>query len=145
MCRVTPPSFTSMIDFLAACLSRVTLDKQAAKKSIIEVKDGGVTRHIGVISLPEFYQDFAAHQKGDKDFKSATRDVSRLLDELKKDKVDGVLVDLRNNGGGSLDEAIELTGLFVGKGPVVQQRDSEGNITVDSDTNTGLAWNGPLG
>ena len=124
---------------------KITLDKQAAKKSIIEVKDGGVTRHIGVISLPEFYQDFAAHQKGDKDFKSATRDVSRLLDELKKDKVDGVLVDLRNNGGGSLDEAIELTGLFVGKGPVVQQRDSEGNITVDSDTSAGLAWNGPLG
>jgi carboxyl-terminal processing protease len=124
---------------------KITLDKQAAKKSIIEVKDGGVTRHIGVISLPEFYQDFAAHQKGDKDFKSATRDVSRLLDGLKKDKVDGVLVDLRNNGGGSLDEAIELTGLFVGKGPVVQQRDSEGNITVDSDTSAGLAWNGPLG
>jgi carboxyl-terminal processing protease len=124
---------------------KITLDKQAAKKSIIEVKDGGAMRHIGVISLPEFYQDFAAHQKGDKDFKSATRDVSRLLDELKKDKVDGVLVDLRNNGGGSLDEAIELTGLFVGKGPVVQQRDSEGNITVDSDTSAGLAWNGPLG
>jgi carboxyl-terminal processing protease len=124
---------------------KITLDKQAAKKSIIEVKDGGATRHIGVITLPEFYQDFAAHQKGDKDFKSATRDVSRLLDELKKDKVDGVLVDLRNNGGGSLNEAIDLTGLFVGKGPVVQQRDSEGNVTVQSDTDTGVAWNGPLG
>lgn len=124
---------------------KISLDKQAAKKSIIEVKEGGVTRHIGVISLPEFYQDFAARQKGDKDFKSATRDVSRLLDELKKDQVDGVLVDLRNNGGGSLYEAIELTGLFVGKGPVVQQRDSEGNVSVESDTNAGLAWNGPLG
>jgi len=123
---------------------KITLEKQAAKKAIIEVKDGGATRHIGVISLPEFYQDFAARQKGDKDFKSATRDVSRLLDELKKDKVDGVLVDLRNNGGGSLYEAIELTGLFVGKGPVVQQRDSEGNVSVESDTNAGLAWNGPL-
>ncbi len=123
---------------------KITLDKQAAKKSIIEVKDGSVMRHIGVITLPEFYQDFAAHQKGDKDFKSATRDVARLLDELKKDQVDGVLVDLRNNGGGSLDEAIQLTGLFVGKGPVVQQRDSEGNVTVANDTDTGLAWNGPL-
>src|SRR5665647_2362005 len=124
---------------------KITLEKQAAKKSIIEVKDGGVIRRIGVISLPEFYQDFAARQNGDKNFKSATRDVSRLLTELKKDKVDGVLVDLRNNGGGSLDEAIELTGLFVGKGPVVQQRDSNGNITVDSDSDTAAAWNGPLG
>jgi carboxyl-terminal processing protease len=123
---------------------KISLEKQAAKKAIIEVKDGGVTRHIGVISLPEFYQDFSAHQKGDKDFKSATMDVSRLLDELKNDKVDGVLVDLRNNGGGSLDEAIQMTGLFVGKGPVLQQRNSEGKVTVSSDTETSLAWNGPL-
>jgi carboxyl-terminal processing protease len=124
---------------------KISLDKQAAKKSIIEVKDGGATRRIGVITLPEFYEDFAAHQKGDKDFKSATRDVARLLEELKKDKVDGVLVDLRNNGGGSLDEAIQMTGLFTGKGPVLQQRDSKGNITALNDTDTGVAWNGPLG
>ncbi len=124
---------------------KISLDKQAAKKSILEVKEGGVTRHIGVISLPGFYQDFAARQNGDKDFKSATRDVSRLLEELKKDKVDSVLIDLRNNGGGSLNEAIELTGLFIDKGPVVQQRDSRGNVSVESDTNAGLVWNGPLG
>ena len=124
---------------------KITLENQAAKKSIIEVKDGGVTRRIGVISLPEFYQDFAARQRGDKDYKSATRDVSRLLVELKKDRVDGVLVDLRNNGGGSLDEAIQMTGLFVGKGPVLQQRDSKGKITVDSDTDTGVVWTGPMG
>lgn len=124
---------------------KISLDKQAAKKSIIEVKDGNTTRHIGVISLPGFYQDFAARQKGDKDFKSATRDVSHLLEELKNDKVDSVLMDLRNNGGGSLDEAIELTGLFIGKGPVVQQRDSEGKVTVESDAKAGLAWSGPLG
>jgi carboxyl-terminal processing protease len=124
---------------------KITLENQAAKKSIIKVKDGGVTRRIGVISLPEFYQDFAAHQRGDKDYKSATRDVSRLLVELKNDKVDGVLVDLRNNGGGSLDEAIQMTGLFVGKGPVLQQRDSKGKITVDSDTDTGVVWTGPMG
>jgi len=109
------------------------------------VKDGGTTRRIGVITLPGFYQDFAARQKGDKDFKSATRDVARLLGELKKDNVDGVLVDLRNNGGGSLDEAVELTGLFIDQGPVVQQRDSEGKISVEKDTNGGLAWSGPLG
>lgn len=124
---------------------KISLDKQAAKKSVIEVKDAGATRRVGVISLPGFYQDFAARQKGDKDFKSATRDVARLLEELKKDNVDGVLVDLRNNGGGSLDEAVELTGLFIDKGPVVQQRDSEGKISVEGDTNAGQAWSGPLG
>lgn len=124
---------------------KISLDKQAAKKSILEVKDGNTTRRIGVISLPGFYQDIAARQKGDKDFKSATRDVSRLLAELKKDKVDSVLVDLRNNGGGSLDESIELTGLFIDQGPVVQQRDSKGKVTVNSDTSAGLAWDGPLG
>ncbi len=132
-------------EMISLVRKKITLEKQAARKSIIEVKDGGVTRRIGVITLPEFYQDFAARLNGDKDYKSATRDVARLLDELKKDKVDGVLVDLRNNGGGSLDEAINLTGLFVGKGPVVQQRDSKGDITVDSDTDTVPAWTGPLG
>ncbi len=123
---------------------KISLDKQAAKKTIIEVKDGGVTRRIGVITLPSFYEDFAARQKGDNDFKSATRDVSRLLEELEKDRVDGVLVDLRNNGGGSLHEAVDLTGLFIDQGPVVQQRDSEGNVSVESDTHPGMAWNGPL-
>lgn len=124
---------------------KISLDNQAAKKSIIEVKDGNITRHIGVISLPGFYQDFTARQKGDKDYKSATRDVARLLEELKKDKVDSVLVDLRNNGGGSLDEAVELTGLFIDKGPVVQQRDSAGKISVEIDKNAGLAWSGSMG
>jgi carboxyl-terminal processing protease len=124
---------------------KISLDRQAAKKSIIEVKDAGTTRHIGVITLPSFYEDFAAHQQGDKDYKSATRDVSILLGELKKEKVDGVLVDLRNNGGGSLSEAIDMTGLFIEKGPVVQQRDSEGNVSVESDDNAGVAWDGPLG
>ena len=124
---------------------KISLDKQAAKKAIIEVKDGAATRRIGVITLPGFYLDFAARQSGDKDYKSATRDVSRLLDELKKDKVDGVLVDLRNNGGGSLTEAVDMTGLFVDKGPVVQQRDSEGKVTVANDMHDGVVWNGPLG
>ncbi len=124
---------------------KISLEKQAARKSIIEVKNGKQARHIGVITLPGFYQDIAAHQSGDKNYKSATRDVARLLGELKKDKVDSVLIDLRNNGGGSLDEAIELTGLFIDKGPVLQQRDSEGKVTVQSDTHAGTAWDGPLG
>ena len=124
---------------------KITLEKQAAKKSIIEVKDGSTTRHIGVITLPGFYEDFAARSKGDKNYKSASRDVAELLEQLKKDKVDGVLIDLRNNGGGSLKEAVDLTGLFTGKGPVVQQRDAEGNITVASDEKSNAVWTGPLG
>ncbi|MCU6435085.1 carboxy terminal-processing peptidase [Undibacterium sp. Jales W-56] len=124
---------------------KIKLEQQAAKKSIIPVKSGNLTRQIGVISLPTFYLDFDAKRKGDKDFRSATRDISRLLEELKKEKVDSVLIDLRNNGGGSLAEAIELTGLFIDKGPVVQQRNSQGKISVESDNDAGVAWNGPLG
>lgn len=124
---------------------KITLKKQAAKKSIIEVKDGSTTHRIGVITLPSFYEDFAAHRKGDKDYKSASRDVAALLQDLKKDKVDGVLMDLRNNGGGSLTEAIKLTGLFIDKGPVVQERNAEGKINVSEDKDAGALWTGPLG
>lgn len=124
---------------------KVSLEKQAARKSIIKIKNGDEIRQVGVITLPTFYQDFAARGNGEKEFKSATRDVSRLLGELKKDKVDSVLIDLRNNGGGSLNEAIELTGLFIGKGPVVQQRNSAGEVKVEIDNNAALAWDGPLG
>ena len=124
---------------------KITLDQQAAKKSVIEMKDGERTQRIGVIALPTFYQDFEARRKGDKTFKSATRDVARLLAELKKDRVDSVLIDLRNNGGGSLNEAIELTNLFIGSGPVVQQRDARGTIRVEGNSNATVAWDGQLG
>lgn len=124
---------------------KINLEQQAAKKSVIEVKDAGIARKIGVISLPVFYQDFAVRQKGDKNFKSATRDVTRLVDELKKEQVDSLLIDLRDNGGGSLDEAIELTGLFIDQGPVLQERDVDGNIKVDNDINPGVIWSGPMG
>ena len=124
---------------------KISLEQQAAKSAVRSVTDGKVSRRIGVVTLPMFYEDFEARQKGAKDYRSAARDVARLLDELKKDKVDGVLIDLRNNGGGSLAEAIDLTGLFIGKGPVVQQRDASGAISVESDTDPGVAWDGPLG
>lgn len=130
---------------IAMVRKKISMEEQAAKKSIIEVKENGVNRRIGVISLPTFYQDFEARRKGDKDFKSATRDVERILGELKKERVDNVLIDLRNNGGGSLVEAVELTGLFIDKGPVVQQRDARGSIEVEGDVKAGLAWDGPMG
>ena len=123
----------------------ISLEARAAKASVQTVQEGKATRRIGVISLPTFYEDFDARRKGVQDYRSATRDVTRLLDAMKKDKVDGVLIDLRNNGGGSLGEAIELTGMFIDKGPVVQQRAANGEITVGSDTRAGVAWDGPLG
>ena len=123
----------------------VSLEQQAAKASVHSIVDGGVTRRVGVITLPSFYEDFAARQRGDQNYKSASRDVARLLDGLKKEKVDSVLIDLRNNGGGSLSEAVDLTGLFIDRGPVVQQRNARGQISVESDSRGGAAWNGPLG
>ena len=124
---------------------KISLEEQAAKKSVHSITDGKITHRIGVISLATFYEDVAGRQKGLQDYRSATRDVARLLDELRKEKVDSVLIDLRNNGGGSLMEAIELTGLFIDKGPVVQQRNASGQIAVGSDTQAGVAWDGPLG
>ncbi|MCL8000343.1 carboxy terminal-processing peptidase [Brucella sp. 21LCYQ03] len=124
---------------------KISLDKQAAKQTILSVKDGDNTRKIGVITLPAFYEDIEARRKGDKDYRSASRDVAKLITELKKEKVDGILFDLRNNGGGSLSEAIDLTGLFIGKGPVVQQRNSKGEVKVESDDLPAPAWDGPLG
>lgn len=129
---------------LALTRKKVSIEEQAAKKSIIEVKAGDHVRHIGVISLPTFYQDFDARRRGDADYKSATRDVEKLLGELKKEKVDGVIVDLRNNGGGSLAEATDLTGLFIDKGPVVQVRSASGQVEEEEDPHPGMAWDGPL-
>lgn len=124
---------------------KIKLEEQAAKKSVIKVGEGPSARRVGVISLPAFYEDFDGRRRGDKDFRSASRDVARLIDELKKEKIDGLLIDLRNNGGGSLREAVELTGLFIDKGPVVQQRRVDGQIGVERDEHAGMIWDGPLG
>lgn len=124
---------------------KISLEAQAAKASVQSVADGQATRRVGVIALPSFYEDFAGRQSGTKDYRSATRDVVRLIEELRKKKVDSLLIDLRNNGGGSLTQAIELTGLFIDKGPVVQQRDARGQVSVGSDNLAGVAWDGPLG
>lgn len=132
--------------FLVALVRKeITLEQQSAKKSILEVKNGDQTLRIGVIALPVFYQDFEAQKRGDKAFKSATRDVALLLEELKKERVDSVLIDLRNNGGGSLKEAVELTNLFIGSGPVVQQRDTRGAVRVEGNDKATAAWDGQLG
>jgi carboxyl-terminal processing protease len=123
----------------------ITVQDSVAKAKVYAVTTGAGKRLVGVITLPSFYEDADALQKGDKDYRSATRDVAKLLVDLKARKVDAVLIDLRNNGGGSLREAVNLTGLFVGKVPVVQIRNAKGDITVEKDADTGLAWDGPLG
>lgn len=131
-------------EILTLTRNKVSVEEQAAKKSIIDVKIGDSTRKVGVITLPTFYQDFDARRRGDANYKSATRDVERLLGELRAENVEGVVVDLRNNGGGSLDEATDLTGLFIDTGPVVQIRDASGRVEEKSDRRAGATWTGPL-
>jgi carboxyl-terminal processing protease len=126
--------------------ARVRLEEQAAKSKVMTIPgpDGTDTKRIGIIELPAFYQDFERRRSRDGDYASATRDVAKLLEQFRKDGLDGVVLDLRNNGGGSLNEAVELTGLFIDQGPVVQVRESGGRVGVESDRNGGVAWDGPL-
>jgi carboxyl-terminal processing protease len=123
----------------------ITVQDSAAKAKVWSVTTGAGKRLVGVLTLPSFYEDSDALQKGDKNYRSATRDVARLLVDLKALKVDSLLIDLRNNGGGSLREAVKLTDMFVGKVPVVQTRNAKGDITVESDDAATVAWDGPLG
>lgn len=129
---------------LSLSRQKVKLEEQAAKKEVIEVGEGENVRRVGVISLPAFYQDFEGRRRDEPDYRSATRDVALLLEELKAENVEGVVIDLRNNGGGSLDEATELTGLFIDTGPVVQIKDAGRRVSIQTDRKPGVAWDGPL-
>ncbi|NNJ64474.1 MAG: carboxy terminal-processing peptidase [Xanthomonadales bacterium] len=127
--------------------NEVKLEEQAAQSEIIEVplegREGEVQK-IGVIDLPVFYLDFNGRAQNKPDYRSSTRDVRRLIGELQEQGVTGIVVDLRNNGGGSLLEATTLTGLFIDTGPVVQVRSSSGRISLEEDVEPGMAWEGPL-
>jgi len=125
---------------------KIIMEEQSAQKKVKTITSNGQQYKIGIITVPAFYADFKAAKAGDPNYKSTTRDVRLLIDTLKnRDKVDAIVMDLRSNGGGSLVEAIDLTGLFIDKGPVVQVKDLKNNIEVDEDTNPGVAWNGPFG
>ncbi|MCA1714413.1 MAG: carboxy terminal-processing peptidase [Gammaproteobacteria bacterium] len=126
--------------------AKVRLEAQAAKAKTLTIPgpDVPASKRIGVIELPGFYQDFEGRRSNSDDYASATRDVARLLRQLRAQQVDGVVLDLRNNGGGSLNEAVELTGLFIDKGPVVQVRESGGRVSVEADRQSGVSWDGPL-
>ena len=121
----------------------IRLEDQAASGSTREVRNGGQVLKIGVIKLPSFYQDTDARRSSPQ-FRSATRDVARIIETLKRDKIDALLIDLRNNAGGSLDEAISLTGLFIESGPVVIQHNARGQTRIERIPAPGMAWEGPL-
>lgn len=135
---------TSLIEIVR---NEVKLEEQAAKSEIIEMPVEGTDDKvvkIGVIDLPVFYMDFNGRAQNKPDYRSSTRDVRRLIGELEEQGVVGIVVDLRNNGGGSLLEATTLTGLFIDTGPVVQVRNSSGRISLEEDVDPGMAWEGPL-
>ncbi len=124
--------------------NKIKLEDQAAKTRILEDMPGLGDLRIGIIEIPTFYRDFQGYSRGDANFKSTTRDVRHLLGELMEKKVDGVIVDLRGNGGGSLTEATELTGLFIPSGPVVQVRKSTGELDLEMDVDPEMVYQGPL-
>ncbi len=123
---------------------KVTLEAQAARKEVKTLTRDGKQLKVGVINVPGFYSDYEAQRAGNADYRSTTRDVRRLIDELRKEQVDGLVLDLRGNGGGFLPEAQSLTGLFIDRGPVVQVKFSTGEKEVLDDPDAGLAYSGPL-
>ncbi len=122
----------------------IKLEDQAAKADVLEIKQNGKNVKYGVIELPSFYAQTVASSSGGNEVTSTTSDVKRLIGELKKENVQGLIIDLRNNGGGSLTEAVDMTGLFIDKGPVVQGKDFEGNVRVLRDTDGKTFYEGPL-
>ncbi len=126
--------------------AKIELKDSEARAEIIEYgkKANGAPYRVGVVNLPSFYMDMEAARKGKPDYRSTTRDVKKLLDRFNEGGVDAVIVDLRENGGGSLTEAINMTGLFIEKGPVVQVKDADGRVQHYDDLDPSITWKGPL-
>ncbi len=123
----------------------VSLEDQAAHGEVIEVERDGEPHRLGVINIPTFYVDFDAWQAGEEEYRSTTRDVAKEIERLKDEDVEGIVLDLRNNGGGALQEANSLIGLFIDRGPTVQVRDAQGRIQLYGDSEAGTLYDGPLG
>ena len=123
---------------------KIKLEDQAARKQVITWNDGKQAWKLGVITLPNFYMDFDAYRRRDPNYRSTTRDVRKLIGEMQAEQVNGIVIDLRNNGGGSLTEAINLTGLFIKDGPVVQVKSSDGRVDPMVDSDRSVLWDGPL-
>ncbi|MGI1677920.1 MAG: carboxy terminal-processing peptidase [Cellvibrionaceae bacterium] len=138
---LTPENLTKSIKITR---DTVKLEEQAAKKAVFDLSDGKNLYKVGVIDVPNFYIDFDAYRKRDPNYRSTTRDVFKLLKELEEENVDGVILDLRDNGGGSLQEATQLTDLFIDPGPVVQIRQSNEKISRHSQSRNLAQYRGPL-
>lgn len=123
---------------------QVKLEEQSASKKVIELDRNGETYKVGAITIPTFYADFQAMQAGDRNYKSTTRDVRRLLAELAAEGVEGLVIDLRNNGGGALHEANDLVGLFIDSGPTVQIRNANNDVQILNDEDPEVAFKGPM-
>ncbi len=123
---------------------QIKLEEQAAKSEILNFDYEGKNFKLGVIKLPSFYTDFEGQRLGKPDYKSTTRDVREIIKKFNEENVDGMIMDLRANGGGSLQEAIQLTGLFIKEGPIVQVRDARDNVEVDTDPDPSIVYDGPL-
>jgi len=137
-------SIDAFPDTVRLVRDRVDVVDEDATFDIVPFNSKDRTFNIGVIKIPSFYINFEEAQKGVKDYKSVTRDVKRCIDSLKDTSVDGIIIDLRNNGGGSLQEAIDLTGLFIESGPVVQIKSSSGRIEIEKDFDSQIHYEGPL-
>src|ERR1700678_2541940 len=138
---MAPGSAQKVVEFTR---NRVSLEAQASHKAMRTEQRNGREVKIGIITVPSFYQDYDASRAGAKDFRSTTRDVQRLIGELRKDGAEVLIMDLRANGGGYLPEAESLVGLFIDRGPVVQLRDTTGRIEVDDDPDPAVFYSGPM-
>nr|WP_321404288.1 carboxy terminal-processing peptidase [uncultured Desulfobacter sp.] len=141
--KIIPARKSNVTATISIKRDEVKLEEQSAQKKVVDVTSNGKTYKLGIIEIPNFYIDFDAYHRGDPDYKSTTRDVTKLLTELKKEKIDGLIVDLRDNGGGSLKEANDLTGLFLKYGPTVQVK-TKFRVSRLYDEDPQIAYTGPL-
>ncbi|TWU18408.1 carboxy terminal-processing peptidase [Allorhodopirellula heiligendammensis] len=140
------PGGTGNMEIVKIVRAHIELKDSAARGKVIEHEIPGQPGKlkIGYLNLPSFYMDMEGARRNDPEYRSSTRDVAKILEDFKKENVAGVVLDLSRNGGGSLTEAISLTGLFIDQGPVVQVKDANGSVQKYDDDHPGTVWDGPL-
>lgn len=138
------PKSSESSKLISIIRDEIKLEEQSAKSDIITIKRDNKIHKFGIIDIPAFYADFKALQENRQDYNSTSRDVKKLISKLKRDNIEGLIIDLRNNGGGSLQEVQDLTGFFISKGPIVQVRNPFGHVEVLSDEDPDLFYSGPM-
>jgi carboxyl-terminal processing protease len=134
---------TSIAEEITIVRDKIKLDNQVPIGEVREVYRDGIKYNVGIITIPSFYLEFEAYQNGE-EYGSTTNDVQKILSDFESQNIDGIVIDLRSNGGGSLQEAIDLSGLFIEKGPVVQIRNTDGTVEVGEDKDPAMVYNGPM-